>query len=44
MTEADWAALIEGWFPSLADRRLRQVTMLRDGACYGVPPTVTAAA
>jgi hypothetical protein len=26
MTEADWARLIKGWFPELADRRLRQVT------------------
>lgn len=26
MTEADWAPLIKGWFPELADRRLRQVT------------------
>jgi transposase len=26
MSEADWAGLIEGWFPGLVDRRLRQVT------------------
>ncbi|MFF7988039.1 IS21 family transposase, partial [Streptomyces sp. NPDC007901] len=26
MTETDWAGLIEGWFPGLVDRRLRQVT------------------
>jgi transposase len=26
MTEQDWAGLIKGWFPELADRRLRRVT------------------
>ncbi|WP_240436993.1 hypothetical protein [Streptomyces sporangiiformans] len=26
MSEADWARLIEGWFPGLIDKRLRQVT------------------
>jgi hypothetical protein len=26
MSEADWAGLIEGWFPGLIDRRLRKVT------------------
>ncbi|MFB7293214.1 IS21 family transposase [Actinacidiphila glaucinigra] len=26
MAEADWAGLIKGWFPELADKRLRQVT------------------
>ncbi|SOE24833.1 IS21 family transposase [Streptomyces sp. OK228] len=26
MSEVDWAGLIEGWFPGLVDRRLRQVT------------------
>lgn len=26
MSEADWGKLIKGWFPELADRRLRQLT------------------
>lgn len=26
MTEKDWAELIGGWFPQLADKRLRQIT------------------
>ncbi|MEV5777895.1 IS21 family transposase [Streptomyces antimycoticus] len=26
MAEADWAGLIKGWFPQLADKRLRQIT------------------
>ncbi|MFE7837078.1 hypothetical protein ACFU53_13855 [Streptomyces sp. NPDC057474] len=28
MREGDWAKLIKGWFPELADRRLRQITWL----------------
>ena len=26
LSEAEWAALVRGWFPELADTRLRQVT------------------
>ncbi|MCC2280670.1 hypothetical protein LKL35_35510 [Streptomyces sp. ET3-23] len=26
MTEKDWAELIKGWFPQLADKQLRQIT------------------
>ena len=26
MSQADWAALVTGWFPQLVDTRLRQVT------------------
>ena len=33
MAQAEWAALVRGWFPQLADTRLRQVTWPADRAC-----------